>query len=81
MFLTPTENNLLINYYHDFNDYEEALNQLQIITFPKGDNLFESNKQLNNFINYCFNKGRNQRNRIKLRKLDRWYNEFSNLNQ
>ncbi len=80
IFLTPTENTLLINYYHVFDDYEQALNQFQITTFPTGDDLFESNKQLNNFINYCFEKGTREISIIDLKKLERWYNEFINSN-
>lgn len=51
MLVTSDENRLLVNYYHDFLDYEAALANYGILKFPSNGS-FDSPKEVRQFINY-----------------------------
>jgi hypothetical protein len=51
MLVTSDENRLLVNYYHDFLDYEAALANYGILKFPSNGS-FDSPKEVRQFVNY-----------------------------
>jgi hypothetical protein len=51
MLVTSDENRLLVNYYHDFLDYEAALADYGILKFPSNGS-FDSPKEVRQFVNY-----------------------------
>lgn len=58
MYVTSTENSLLVNFYEVHDDHDLALNALQIQKFPQpGQDKFKSHKELNNFL--AFLEGKN----------------------
>ncbi len=53
MYVAPSENSLLVNYYENHSTYDDALVALQIEKFPANqDNKFESNNELVRFLRF-----------------------------
>ena len=53
MYLTATENSLLVNYFEDHDTHDDAIKALQIDKFPETENdKFKSHKELTRFLKY-----------------------------
>jgi hypothetical protein len=61
MYVTPTENNALINYLDTYPSYESALQELGIVAFPPKGQEFISHMEANTFIAYLVEVGLNAR--------------------
>jgi len=58
MYLTPSENARMVNYYETYDDHDAALVALGIIKFPAvGQNPFYSHSELGNFLKYLVRIG------------------------
>lgn len=79
MYVTPNENSMLINYYQDFEKYEDALEHFGIQEFPPDDHIFNSTKELNSFIQFCEGRVRS-RTQPAFQVLKECYIEFNQLN-
>ena len=78
MLVTPNENIMLINYYQEFDRYQDALENRGIQEFPTNDQIFNSTRELNSFIEFC--QGRvNENTENVLHVLQEIYSEFMEL--
>lgn len=75
MYVTPKENSQLINYYKNFDHYNDALQEFGIIPFPPDEHTFTSPKELNQFISFCSERKLTRSGGID-EYLDRLYEEF-----
>ncbi len=61
MYVTPTENNALINYLDTYPSYESALQEMGIVAFPPKGQEFKSHMEANTFIAHLIEVGLNAR--------------------
>jgi len=74
MYITPSENSLLVNFYQEHENHDLAMESLQIEKFPTSDKeKFNSHKELMNFIEFIAHKEIHNKN---LRELMLLLQEF-----
>ena len=78
MYVTPNENSRLINYYQEFDRYQDALEYFDIQEFPTNGQVFESTKELNSFIQFCRVRYHGDSKHV-IQHLQDWYIEFKGL--
>jgi hypothetical protein len=70
MYVTPTENSQLINFYEDHVDYKIAIEALQIEEFPSsGVARFSSHRELDQFLVFLSTKEVNKMSKEELNQL------------
>ena len=77
MYLTPSENSLLINYYENHENHDQALEAFQIVKFPDSDaSGFLDHKELSAFLKHIMGIANES---ITLGNLTERLDEFRNL--
>lgn len=81
MYVTPSENSQLINFYEDHVDYQVAIEALQIEEFPSsGVARFSSHRELDQFLVFLSSREVNQMSKEELNQLLLDFRMSKNLN-